>query len=158
MFRELVRKKQALTPEECVEVLKKEKRGVLSVCGDDGYPYGVPLNHWYCEENGHIYFHGCMTGHRVDAIDRCDKVSFCVYDEGYREEGDWALNFKSVIVFGRMKRVEDPKEALEKIVALSYHFINDAEYIQKEVDSAAGHTLCLELIPEFITGKRVNES
>ena len=36
-----------------------------------------------------------------------DKVSFCVYDDGCRNEGDWALNFRSVIVFGHVEFVED---------------------------------------------------
>ena len=44
MFRELLRKKQALGEEECREILKTAKRGVLSVLGDGGYPYGMPMN------------------------------------------------------------------------------------------------------------------
>ena len=47
MFREMLRKKQELSKEECIEILKKEKRGVLSVLGDEGYPYGMPINHYY---------------------------------------------------------------------------------------------------------------
>ena len=35
--------KQGLTREECVEILKNEPRGVLSLIGDDGYPYGLPM-------------------------------------------------------------------------------------------------------------------
>ena len=56
MFREMLRKKQQLSQEECDEILKKELRGVLSVLGDDGYPYGMPLNHYYSD--GKLYFHG----------------------------------------------------------------------------------------------------
>ena len=37
---------------------------VLSVLGDDGYPYGMPMNHWYCEAEGKLYFHSGMKGHR----------------------------------------------------------------------------------------------
>ncbi|MBO6054535.1 MAG: pyridoxamine 5'-phosphate oxidase family protein, partial [Oscillospiraceae bacterium] len=79
MFRELQRKKQQLPMEECIRILKEEPRGVLSVLGDDGYPYGMPMNHYYSEEDGRIYFHGGRTGHKIDAIRRCNKVSFCVY-------------------------------------------------------------------------------
>ena len=95
------RKKQQISEDVCVEVLKQQPRGVLSMIGDDGYPYGIPMDHWYCEENGKIYFHGAKEGHKIDAIKACDKVSYCVYDEGYRKEGEWALNINSVIVFGR---------------------------------------------------------
>ena len=113
MFRELMRIKQKLSDAECIEILKAEPRGVLSVLGDDGYPYGMPMNHWYCEENGRIYFHSGPKGHKVDAMREYEKVSFCVYDQGYRREGEWALNIKSVIVFGRIRVVEDQQEAME---------------------------------------------
>ena len=44
--------------------------------GDDGYPYGIPMNHWYCEEDGILYFHSAKEGHRMDAIRAYDKVSY----------------------------------------------------------------------------------
>ena len=94
VFRKMRRIKQQISREECIRILKEEPRGVLSMLGDDGYPYGIPLNHWYCEEDGKIYFHGAKTGHKIDAITNYDKVSFCVYNEGYRNEGEWALNIK----------------------------------------------------------------
>ena len=78
MFREMRRSKQQLSQEECTEILKQEVRGVLSVLGEDGYPYGMPLDHWYDEKNGKIYFHGAKEGHKIDAIKACDKVSYCL--------------------------------------------------------------------------------
>ena len=68
MFREIARKKQVISREECIEVLKGQPRGVLAVNGDDGYPYCATINHWYNEEDGKIYFHGNKHGHRVDAM------------------------------------------------------------------------------------------
>ncbi|MBE6990081.1 MAG: pyridoxamine 5'-phosphate oxidase family protein [Ruminococcaceae bacterium] len=158
MFREMVRKKQQLSDAECVEVLRREKRGVLSVLGDDGYPYGMPLNHWYCPEDGHIYFHSGSAGHKIDAMRRCDKVSFCLYDEGYRQEGEWALHIKSVIVFGKVRMVEDHERAIEISRRLSYKFTDDTDYIEEEIRRSGARVLCFELIPEQITGKLVKES
>ena len=158
MFRDMLRIKQQLTEEECIEILKAEPRGVLSVLGDDGYPYGMPMNHWYCEENGHLYFHSSMKGHKVDAIRNHEKVSFCVYDQGFRKDGEWALNIKSVIVFRRIRFLENQQEAVEIIRKLSYKYTSDAEYIEREIRAAGARTLCLELIPEHMTGKLVNES
>ena len=57
MFREMVRKNKQISHEECIAVLKNEPRGILSVLGDDDYPYGMPMNYWYCEEDGKIYYH-----------------------------------------------------------------------------------------------------
>ena len=70
MFREILRIRQKISREECIEILRDEPRGVLSVLGDDDYPYGMPINHYYCEEDGKLYFHSGMKGHKID----CDKA------------------------------------------------------------------------------------
>ena len=157
MFREMVRKKQALSHEECVRLLKEELRGVLSVLGDDGYPYGLPINHYYNEEDGKLYFHSGMTGHKIDAFRREPKASFCVYDQGYHEDGDWALYIRSVIFFGRIEEVHDPEKLREIARLLSLKFTSDEQHIQKEIDRSAAHTLMFALVPEYMSGKLVHE-
>jgi hypothetical protein len=158
MFREMLRKKQALSEEDCITVLKTQKRGVLAVLGDEDYPYALPINHYYNDEDGHIYFHGAKFGHRVDAVKRHDKVSFCVYDEGYRREGEWALNIKSVIVFGRLVPVEDEDKMIDLCRRLSRKFTDDESYIENEIKRAGFRTLLYELVPEHMSGKLVNEA
>lgn len=158
MFRPLRRIKQQLTQEECIAVLKNEVRGVLSVLGDNGYPYGLPINYWYSEDENKIYFHGAKEGHKIDSIKNCDKVSFCVYDKGIQVEGKKGLDFKSVIVFGRIKPVEDREKTLDICRKLSQQFDFGEEYIEEEIQKFAKFVLCLELAPEHICGKRVNES
>ena len=158
MFRELVRKNKGLPTETCIELLKTEKRGVLSVLGDDDYPYGVPLNHWYCPEDGKLYFHSGRTGHKIDAVKKHNKASFCVYNEGSRNEGEWALNIRSVIVFGRIEIVEDHEKALEVSRLLSYKFTQDEAYIQKEIDGYGKAVLVFALTPEHICGKLIKEA
>ena len=157
-FREVARKKQSLTKEQMVNLLQNEKRGVLSLYGENGYPYGVPMNYWYNEENGCLYFHSGKTGHKIDALAVNNKVSFCVYDEGYRKDGEWALNISSVIVFGTIHIVEDVEKAVEIYRALSLKFTSDIKYIDSEIENFAKATLCYELRPEHMTGKMVNES
>ena len=157
MFREVARKKQVLSRTKINEILTAEKRGVLSVIGDNGYPYGLPINFYYDEKTGYIYFHSGKNGHKVDALKLDNKVSFCVYDSGYKNEGEWALNISSVIVFGKIYTVENEK-ALEIYRKLSLKFTNDTDYIESEIEKFAKNTLCLELRPEHITGKIVNEA
>ena len=158
MFREVARKKQALSKDECLALLGQEVRGVLSVAGDDGYPYGMPINYWMDPETGFLYFHTGRKGHRPDALARCDKVSFCVYDSGVRKEGDWALTFRSVIVFGRVHEVADREEAIEITRKLSRRFIQDEAYIEEEIRTAGARVQVLVLEPEHITGKTVHEA
>ena len=158
MFREMRRFKQQISREECIRILKEQLRGVLSVIGDDGYPYGLPIDHWYCEEDGKIYFHGAKEGHKIDAISRCDKASFCVMDQGFHKEGEWALNINSVIVFGRIRKVTDPEKAKEICTNLCRKFTDDEAYLAHELEHAFPRVQCLELTPEHMTGKLVNES
>jgi len=150
--------RQALSREECLEILKREPRGVLSVHGDDGYPYGVPINHWYCEEDGNLYFHSGKKGHKIDAMAREEKASFCVMDQGFRRPGQWALNIRSVVVFGRIRPVEDHARALEICEKLSRKFTGDDAYIREEIRRYGDAVYCFSLTPEHITGKLVNES
>jgi len=158
MFRELIRKNRQLSQEDCIQILKEENRGVLSVLGDDDYPYGMPMNHWYNEEDGMIYFHSGDMGHRLEALQQHDKVSFCVYDQGYRKEGEWAWNVKSVIVFGRMTVIRDQDAIKDITTKLSYKFTQDDEYIRREIEQSAHRTILLRLTPEHICGKLVKES
>lgn len=158
MFREMNRKKQLLPQEVCIDILKREPRGVLSLLGDNGYPYGLPMDHWYCDADGCLYFHCGKRGHKIDAIRSCDKASFCVMDQGYRREGEWALNIKSVIVFGRIQILEDQQEAIAITRQLSCKYTQDTEFIEQEILESGKNVLVFRLVPEHITGKLVNES
>lgn len=158
MFRPMRRWKQQLSDEECIAILKNEPRGILSVLGDDGYPYGIPMNHWYCEADGKLYFHGAKEGHKIDAISKCDKVSYCVHDEGYREDGQWPLHIKSVVVFGKIQPVTDDAKVLEICTHLCQKFTDDKAYLEHELKHSLPKVLCLALTPEHMTGKLVKES
>ena len=108
MFREMRRNKQALSEEECREILARCTSGTLAVLGDGGYPYAVPLS--YVFNNGHIYFHCARSGHKLDAVRACDKVSFCVIDRDEVIPEKFTTKYRSVIVFGRAREVTDPEE------------------------------------------------
>ena len=160
MFREMRRIKQQISEQECIQILREQPRGVLSTLGDDGYPYGIPLDHWYCEESGRLYFHCARVGHKLDAVRAYDKVSYCVMDQGFRKEGDWALNIRSVVVFGRMRVIDDAEVDLKRRIAagLCRKFTDDEAFLQRELTHALPRAAFLELTPEHMTGKLVNES
>ncbi len=158
MFRPVRRFKQQISREECIRILREEKRGVLSMTGENGYPYGVPMNHWYNPEDGKLYFHGAKEGHRQDALRKDNRVSYCVWDAGYRKEGEWALNMNSVIVFGRIRPVTDTEKAKRIGENLLRKFTDDEEYIRRELENAPPRAQWMELTIEHMTGKLVNES
>lgn len=158
VFRELARKNKEISKEECLELLMTEARGTLAVNGDGGYPYAMPMNHFYNAEDGCIYFHCGRAGHRLDAIRRSDKASFCVCERGERADGDWAFTVRSVIAFGKIEVLDDIDDVARISRLLCYKFTRDEDYINAEIASYAKATLLLKLTPEHICGKRIREA
>lgn len=157
MFREMRRFKQQMSSEECADLLKKGKRGVLAVLGDEDYPYTIPLDYFYDEAAGQIYFHSAKEGHKLDAIGKHDKVSFCVLDEGYRESGAWWYRFRSVVVFGRLYKADKPEDTDDILRKLGRKYFPDTEYAEKEISKGRNNVQCLILSVEHISGKKVRE-
>lgn len=158
MFRQLRRIKQQLPNEEVISLLKSEVRGVLSVLGDDDYPYGLPINYYYDEDENKIYFHGAREGHKIDSIMKHNKVSFCVRDNGTKCKDRLGLDYKSVIVFGKIKILEDREKTIEACKKLASKFDFGEKYLENEIKKFANYVTVLELTPEHICGKKVNES
>ena len=157
MFRELRRKKQALTRAECEEVLERGTHGVLALAGDNGYPYAVPLSYDWRE--GKLFFHCAKAGHKLDAIARCPKASFCVVDQDLVVPEEYTSYFRSVIAFGRVRVLEEEGEKRAAIDALARRYFpgdtqeNRDTYIAREWDGLA----MLELTVEHLTGKQATE-
>lgn len=151
MFREMRRKGQQLSDEECIEILTNEPRGVLALLGDDGYPYALPMSHVYV--GGKIYFHGAMKGHKKDAVMNYPKASYCVVDDGVQNEGEWWYTFKSVIVFGKIRTLTDRNEKIDKLTHLGDKFFPSHEDTVKEIDRLLDKTEVFEITIEHMAGK-----
>lgn len=159
MFRKIRKSKNELNAKKCKELLKICKRGVLSLNGDDGYPYGIPINYYYDEENNSIFFHGAKSavGHKKDALKRSDKVSFTIIGpEEIRKEA-WAPFVCSVIVFGNCKIIEDREIALDKIKKFALKYYPNMELVEEEINKSfdAVDMFCIKV--EHMSGKEVQE-
>lgn len=156
-WRGMRRFKQQVDRAECEKVLRLAKRGVLSMTGDDGWPYGVPLNFLY--KDGKLYFHGAKEGKKIDSLRKDNRVSFCVWGDERNESGLWWNTLVSVICFGRITLVEDQEEnvAISRLLALKYYPAGEMEAIEKEIAGAKTRVQCLEMEIEHMTGKKVNE-
>lgn len=151
-FREMRRKRQQLPNEEAVRLLQKATSGVLALLGDDDYPYAVPISHVYAD--GKLYFHSAMSGHKVDAIRKCEKASFCVVDQDEVKPAEYTTYFRSAIAFGRIHIVENEEEHLAVARLLGNRFNpNQDEALQQELAKGLKHmlTLCFDI--EHLTAK-----
>ena len=156
-FRSVARAAQSLSREECESILNTTLRGVLAVNGEGGYPYALPINHYYDAKSGKIYFHSGKSGYKVECLTSSPKASFTAMAEGERHEGEWWLTIKSVIAFGEISFVTDPQEIETVARKLSLKFTKDEEYIDHEIEKYLSATLLLSLSVEHLTGKVVRE-
>lgn len=152
MFREMKRKERQLSTELTEKILNKCTSGVLSVIGDDGYPYGVPVSYAYSD--GKIFFHCAKEGHKVDAIKNNPKVSFTVIAQDDVIPEKYGTDFASVIAFGKASFVEDPEEMLRSHIPIIEKYSNEyydggIEYFNKA--KAAMRMVKIDI--EHITGK-----
>lgn len=157
MFRDMRRKEQALSREECLAVLDRGTSGVLAVYGDDGYPYAVPLSYAY--EDGKLWFHCARQGHKLDAILRDPKVSFCVVDRDQVVSLEYTTYFRSVILFGKARVLEDPMEirtALEKL-ALRYAPEDSGAHREAILEKELPAVVMVEIAVEHLSGKEAIE-
>lgn len=126
--------------------------------GENGYPYGIPIDFYYDESDGKIYFHGAKTGNKNDLLKADNKVCLTVMDQGFRKEGDWALNITSVIAFGRIDVVTDHDRVLDQVRKIGRKYYPDEESMEAEVTKAGQRVNILVMSIDHMTGKLVNES
>ena len=156
MMREMRRFKQALTREQCDEILNRGTSGVLAVAGEGGWPYAVPLS--YVWTAGRLFFHFAPAGHKLDAIRREERVSFCVTGRDQVVPEEYTTYYRSVIVFGRARVIGDPAEKRRAIEALAEKYRPGfPEAMAAEIDGSWERFLMVELVPEQVTGKQARE-
>ena len=151
MFREMRRKRQLLPTKESVAILEKMTNGTLALHGDDGYPYAVPVSYVYAD--GKIYFHSATEGHKVDAILRNDKVSFCVVERDEIKPAEFTTYFRSVIAFGKACVLEDEDEKLSALRLLADKYSHGEAGMEAEIAKGFNHLLMVEITVEHLTGK-----
>ena len=137
-------------------MLRQGTSGVLSLLGDGGYPYGVPLSYVY--HNGKLYFHCAKAGHKLDAIRREGKCSFCVIDQDQVVSEKYTTLFRSVIAFGQVRVLEADGEKRTALEALGERFNpGEPESLEKEIAATWNSVCVLELEIEHLTGKEAKE-
>lgn len=157
MFREMRRKKQQLPAKDCIAILEKGSSGVLAVLGDGGYPYTVPLSYVY--HDGKLYFHCAKSGHKLDALQRHSKASFCVIDQDMVVPEEYTTYFRSVVVFGKAHILENDVEKRDAIGRLAAKYTPaDTQERRQDVIEKEYPALCMvELAVEHMTGKEAIE-
>lgn len=156
-FRDMRRFRQQLSREECEAILLRGTSGVLAVTGDGGWPYSVPLSYVY--EGGALLFHCATAGHKLDALRRDGRASFCVIDQDTVLPEKYTTAYRSVVVFGRVTILEEESELRRGGEALGrkYYPQGTPEELEKEISGSLGRMCLLRMDISHMTGKEGRE-
>lgn len=157
MFRSIRKKKNEISTERAREVLLTSRRGVLSMQGEDGYPYGIPVNYFYDEVEQKIFFHGAKAGYKVDCLKACDKVCFTVMGKETIREEAWAPYVSSVVVFGRCHLIDDGKVAMEKLKDFAMKYYPKEDMVIQEMEASGRAVQMFVIDIDHLSGKEVQE-
>lgn len=157
MFQTMRRKRQELSREDTAAILERRASGVLALAEEGGFPYAVPLSYVYTGDK--LYFHCAKSGHKLELIRQNLKASFCVVDQDQIVPEEYTTYFRSAIVFGELRVMEDGPEKRAAIEALAakYDPEGPADGRQKEIDREWGALCVLEMKISHMTGKEAIE-
>ena len=153
MLREMVRKESALSEQDMLRIVKSQNYGILSVHGDDGFPYGVPVNYVY--HDGRFYIHGpAVNSHRMDGVRRDPKVCFTIVDRHELIEEAYTTAYSSVIVFGTASELQTDEEK-QRAMLLFVHTLAPSA-LEKVRNGCVKESACYSIVvitPVRMTGK-----
>ena len=151
MRKELTRTKQALDKETVQKIIQTTAYGVLSLNGDNGYLYTVPLSYVYTD--GIVYFHGSPRGYKFECFQRTNKTSFSIVGQSQVVPSVRANNFQSILMWGRLHIVTDIAEKLSALRALAEKYSPGIPDNEEEIQHSLNYIFMVKLVPEWITGK-----
>ena len=159
MFRAMRRVKCELSRDIAEKILREGLYGVLALNGDNDYAYTVPINYAY--DDGKIYFHSAKSGHKIDAMKKNPKASFCVVGQHDVVSEEFTSYYTSAVAFGKMKVIEDNEDP-EKVrglmlLAEKYSPNESDEHRDKEIYGKLNALVVPVLEIEHLTGKAARE-
>ena len=152
IMREMRRKDKEIGTDEAISLLTKCEYGVLSTAGNDGQPYGVPLNYAY--KDNCIYFHCALAGHKIDNIESNPKVSFCAVGDTKILPSEFSTEYVSAVAFGVASEVQGSERYNALVLLLekfSPEFIEEGKKYIEKLDKV---TKVIKIEIEHISGKK----
>lgn len=158
MFKPIRKKINEIDHSAAESLLQSNRRGILAMNGDNGYPYAIPINYFYDCDKKKIYFHGAKAGHKVESLKTSDKVCFTVYgNECIDKSEPWAPYVQSAVVFGRCRLLEPGPESIDRLKEFAMKYYPSEQLVDKEIAHAARAVQMFEIIIEHMSGKQVQE-
>lgn len=147
--------RQQLPEEEAKGILKNATNGVLCLVDYDSKPYGVPMSFIY-DGTGSIYFHCALSGRKLECVKNNPNACFTVIDQDEIHPEEFTTYFRSVIVEGIVRIIDDRVEMKKALRWLSTKYSPGID-CEPEIEKGLNRVLILKLEINSITGKEAIE-
>ena len=147
--------KQQIPDAESRDILIKATNGVLSLIDLHKRPYGVPMSFVY-DGYGCIYFHCAPSGRKVDCMQSHPNACFTIIAQDEIHPEEFTTYYKSVIVEGIIKVIDDRKEMINALRLLSTKYSPGID-CEPEIEKGLNRVMVLKLTIESVSGKEAIE-
>lgn len=148
------RKDKAIADRQLIDqILAQAQVCRLGLCRDN-QPYIVPLSFGY--DGQCLFFHTALEGRKIDYMIANPRVCFELEHEVHLVSHEtnpcqWSFSFYSVIGFGRLEELKEPKEQMHALNQIMRHYSGRAWNFTEE---ALGKVRIWRLVIGEITGKK----
>lgn len=112
------RQDRLLDVDRARELLRESEWGVLSICTNEGEPYGVPINYVW-DGNNSIYLHCAPQGRKLQILEENSRVSFTVVGRVNLLPSRFTTEYESIVLEGEAVRHlndDEKHQALELLL------------------------------------------
>jgi len=150
------RKDREITERDVILGIMKNTKYLVVAMAGGSEPYLATLSCGYCEEENAFYFHCARQGRKLDMIAKNpDVCATAIEDHGY-VKGDCSHKYRSLVIYGRMNRVEDLEGMKRGIRVMFRQLEGEGEEVYKsfiEKDSDFNNVAILKLQVEKVDAK-----
>ncbi len=145
------RSDRQISDEDAVALLEKCEYGFLATVGEEGAPYGIPLNYVYHE--GAVYFHGAQEGRKISNIRHHVGVCFTAVGDTRVLPEKMTTLYESVVVSGRASFLEGEEKRAALILLCEKYTPDCMDIAHREIEKDFDRTCMVKIAIEEMAGK-----
>lgn len=147
------RQDRLLEEENARALLRTGEYGFLSMAGENGGGYGVPVNFAWDGDRA-VYIHCAPQGRKLRCLALCPQVSFCVVGRTHVVARKFTTGYESIILSGQAHALSAPDERRHALrLILEKYAPGDLETGLKYADKSFHRTAAIRMDIDTMSGK-----
>lgn len=111
------RQDRLLEEDNAVRLLRDGEFGILSLLAEGNVPYGIPIN-FVWDGKSSIYIHCAPEGKKLQCLEICPQVSFCVVGKTKVISNKFTTGYESIVLQGKAYTGLSSEEKMQALTLL----------------------------------------